>query len=309
MMTPRMLPLACLASVASCAACLMLRHCVANSSPALYVRPFWGIGNRLRTLRVAYDLARELGRPLVLVDEVDGGCSLRLSDMLDLPVARVLTHRRQVPWCATRLRYNAPSGCALELPLGAFRGTPGNILLEACQLRVDGLADSGDFYRNVRPKRRLREALASVAARLGESVGVHIRQGSIADYRKGNFFGTWDNSSPEEPVGCCVAGSESPALCPPTAPKLNAFIRRMHGYPEDTEFFVASDRPGCIQRLHAEFPGRIHHLPLRAEHTLDTFRGMCDFLALSMCRELLVTGISSFSKEAAVVRRIPSITV
>lgn len=301
--------MACMACIASCAACVVLSRCVANPSPALYVRPFWGIGNRLRTLRVAYDLARELGMPLVLVDEPDGGCSVPLSDMLDLPVAHVLTHRRHVPRCATRLRFNAPVGCGLELPLGAFRGTPGDIFIEACQLRVDGLESSGDFYRLVRPKRRVREALAPLAALLGRCVGVHIRQGSIADFRKGNFFGAWDNSSRDDPIGCCVEGAETPALCPPSAPKLHVFIQKMQQYPEDTAFFVASDRPGCIQRLHAAFPGRILHLPVQTERELDTFRGMCDFMALAACRELVVTRVSSFSEEAAVVRGIPHVKV
>lgn len=298
---------ACLACLACCATCLILLRCAANPTPALYVRAIWGIGNRLRTLRVAYDLARELGRPLVLVDELDEFCSLRLSDLLHLPVARVLTHRRLVPRCAVRLRYNTPAGCGLQLPLDAFRAIPGDILIEACHLRVDGLADSSAFYRHVRPKQRLRDALAPLSARLQDCVGVHIRQGSIADYRKGNFFGAWDNSSRKDPVGCCVAGSETPSLCPSSAPKLDVFVDGMRRYPGDTAFFVASDRPGCIQRLHAEFPGRILHLPVRVERELDTFRGMCDFLALSACRELLVTRVSSFSDEAAAVRGIPRV--
>ena len=302
-----MLTAALLACLACLACCVVMLRCVSSPSPALYVRAFWGIGNRLRTLRVAYDLARELGRPLVLVEELDSGCSARLSDMLDLPVARVLPHRRHVPRCATRLRFNAPTGCGLHLPLDAFRAIPGDIFIEACELRVEGLADSRAFYRHVRLKPRLRDALAPFSARLRSCVGVHIRQGSISDYRQGNFFGAWDNSSPEEPVGCCVAGSETPTLCPSSAPKLDSFVDGMKRYPEGTAFFVASDRPGCIQRLHAEVPGRILHLPLRVERKLDTFRGMCDFLALSACRELLVTRVSSFSEEASVVRGIPRI--
>lgn len=298
-------------SVCACLACLAV---LLRSPPmTLYVRPYWGIANRLRTIRVAYDLARALGMRLVLVEELDTFCSVRVSDLLDLPVDAVLRHRALVPPTVPKFTSNVDDDCSVQHPLDFFRSraaTSKALFIESCGLVVDGLPDSNSFYKNVRIKPPVAGVVTPLVGRLRTAVGVHVRQGTITDYRYGNFFGGWDQTADADPVACCASDTRGdPSVCPSSAPSLDGFVTAMRAYPANTLFFVASDRMGCIQRLHAEFPGRIMHLPAQVERELDTVRGMCDFVALAQCREILASGVSSFNHEAAKVRNVPRKTV
>lgn len=282
--------------------------------PTLYVCAFWGIGNRLQTVRVAYDLAAALNRRLVFVDRIDAGMgSSRLTDLVDLPVDGVLHHQWQVPLFHKAIRSNGNGVCSLTMPLSEIQKvTHRALLISACALNIEGLRESGEFYKRVRIKPSLatevEPLLQSLRAR--QCVGIHIRQGSLSDYTQKYFFGKWTQEPGRFPTECCDTSKKDDAVtCPQKAVVLDRFIEKMRAYPSDTAFYVASDRPLCVDRLTHEFPGRVVHIPPHTEQVVDARRGMTEFLALSQCRELVVSSVSSFSREAAKIHGIRCITL
>lgn len=295
----RVLVFACVTLLTLCAACVVLAQ---RPAPAVYVQPMWGIGNRLRTIRVAYDLAKELHVPLILVERKDTFLSKSIQELMHLPVARTV-RRWQVPFCVTHVR--TPRSCVTTRPLDAFKASAGPFLITSCGLEVPGLADSGEFYKHVRILPDVLRLLAPLEHVLSSSVGVHIRQGTPTDYKKGYFFGAWPNHHKTPPTECCEAATSHTHLCPDAACPLEKYVDAMRAYPATTTFFVAGDRPGCIRTLKRLFPGQIVHFPTDDELNLDSRLGLRDFVALSRCRELLVSRVSSFAHEAAQVNGTP----
>ena len=282
-------------------------------TPTLYLRPFWGIGNRLRTLRVAFDLARVLKRRLVLVESVDVGCDVYLTTLLDVPVDGILYTKALVPLYRTTIKSNGKGDCSLTMPLEEFKKISNKaLLIEACTLNVAGLEETSEFYERTSPRpmitRPMRNMLEMV--RNANAVGVHIRQGTVSDYKQGFFFGKWKNSSSEIPIGCCskaLVGDE--VVCPTSAPCVDGFVAKMKEYPPETIFYVASDRPGCLLQLKEIYGNRILHQPIEIESSTNSVRGMRDFVALSSCRELIISNVSSFSGEASRVNNIQRIRI
>lgn len=285
----------------------------ATLEPTLYLRPFWGIGNRLRTLRVAFDLARVLKRRLVLVDSIDVGCDVYLTSLMDVPVDGVLYTKALVPMYRKTIKSNGKGDCSLTMPLEDFQKIKDKaLLIESCTLNVAGLEETSEFYERTSPHPMIVRPILNLmeAIQITKPVGVHIRQGTVSDYKQGFFFGKWKNSSPDIPIGCCsksLVGDD--VVCPKSAPCVDGFVTKMNEYSPETIFYVASDRPGCLLQLKEIFGDRILHQPIEIESSTNSVRGMRDFVALSMCRELIISNVSSFSGEAARVNNIPRIRI
>ena len=87
-----------------------------------------------------------------------------------------------------------------------------------------------------------------------------------------------------------------------------AFIKAMGTYPPDTLFFVASDSDAERVAMEARYPGRILKGAKRIDR-MNVKEGFVDFLALSMCSEILGSYSSSFSETAAAYGGCPLKTV
>jgi hypothetical protein len=115
----------------------------------------------------------------------------------------------------------------------------------------------------------------------------------------GYFFGKWENSDQSVmPIGCCVNDNKQKIPCPENAPIAERFVEKMKAMPSDAIFFVCSDRPGCIEYLEDVFPGRIATNAWVDTFDNDAFGAFCDWYCLSMCSTLILSGTSSFSREA-----------
>jgi hypothetical protein len=274
-----------------------------ETQKTLYLSTMWGLGNRLRTMRVALDVCRALGWRLVVVHVADKGYEGAPPD--DLFVVPGIEYARAVPTGTKTIAYNVKNDCSLDMSLEKIRieaeGPPA-VCIYACGLKVAGLADESAMYKFMRPTPEV-IAACSIALKALEStkfpVGVHIRQGSVPDFKLGYFFGRWENSDQSVmPIGCCVNDNKHTATCPESAPIADRFVEKMKAMPEDAVFFVCSDRPGCIEYLQDVFPGRIATNAWVDTFDNDAFGAFCDWYCLSMCSTLILSGKSSFSREA-----------
>ena len=284
------------------------------SSTTLHVETLWGLANRLRTMRVAYDLCRETGWRLVIVHNPDkgyGGAHPR--ELFDIPGIEYAT---TTPPKALKLVYNVKNDCHFKMGLKELRRkTAGraHVAIKACGLDIPGLDMSKKtMYDRMTVAPRVLEACKPVldVFASGKTVaGVHIRQGSAPDFAYGYFFGDWKKKpSDKEPTGCCHADKEATGdtPCPGNAPVVERFAKRMRKMPPETVFFVCSDRPGCLAFLRAEFPGRVLSNDWVRTDENDAFGAFCDWYCLSRCSSLILSGSSSFSHEARHVSGAPA---
>ena len=286
-----------------------------NGSGRLFVRGMWGLANHLRTYNVAYDLAQELGRKLVIVnnrdfafyqvDFADFG-TLDLDDVQFISADEldgIISENHKV------VEYNQED-CTMYNSASQWNDINhyDDILIHACGLiPYDGLPITDRFYKALMPNDKVNSIIKPVMDRINECrengqqvIGVHIRQGSIKDYETGYFFGPWDNSKKHVPALCCFDDTTKNACsCPDAAPGIEGFHRAMKNH-KNVVYFVCSDRPGCVLYLEQEYSGKLIYNPnaLRIEHDVDTVSAFCDWYCLSQCDHLILTNVSSFSTEA-----------
>lgn len=288
------------------------------SNNVIFVKPLWGIGNRLRTIRRANALAKHLNRQLVVVEHVDDGLKLSMKMLFGIrllhmsPIIFKLIYER---WCVP-FKFN--DQCSLKHDVSVFDKAVtnnNNIYITACDMNISGV-DMNDrsIYETWKPYKDTKtQQIIKQLKKHKRVVGVHIRQGNVNDWERGYFFNDeWKDIKQREPDSaphfCCYDDkNKNLSACTSNVQNLDGFIKRMKKYPTDTHFFVCSDRVGCIIHLYQLFPNRItsNNVEMEGEQ-LDIYKSMQDFLSLAACDEIIVSDVSSFSDEA---KRINDIRV
>jgi hypothetical protein len=286
-----------------------IRLCKERMLPTLYVYPLWGIGNRLRTVRVCYNIAQQSGHAIVIVDHIDEGFDHpSLTALAGLPFRHISEKsfkRMNLP----TLGYNEE--CTLRVSrenLDIFANR--SFCIKACEIDIIGethLNESNTLYKHV--KFNLPFEYHSMFASIRNNpkvIGVHIRQGNVNDWSRGYFFNDeWKdkqlNDPDTSPQFCCFEdASKNLSACTSNVVAVDKYINRMKQFASDTVFFVCADRTGCLLYLHQMFPKRIIMLPLSLEtEKVNSQRGMADFYGLSLCPTIMVARLSSFSNEAS----------
>lgn len=293
----------------------------------LLLKPMWGVGNRLRTIRKGYALSKHLGRELVIVERKDVGFDYKsmkelfgIEDIICLSQEEFkafqkykenqgLFHkiRRDSKLCNTNVNMDVVYN---------LHGNKDNVLyFKSCGLNFDKQYDfiynNHAFYKEVKSYITTNTETIHKHFDISPStkiVGIHIRQGNIADYIKGNFFGRWENSDKTMKPYFPQFKDKSKNLSAyhPEAPPIEYFMNIMDKYDSSVKFFICSDRTGVLLYLHQKYPGRILMNPLIVQNDLpNSFYGFQDFLMLSKCDEIIATGVGSFSTEAYKIRDVP----
>lgn len=277
----------------------------------LYVETLWGLGNRLRTMNAAYEVAKMLNRKLIIVIENTFDKNIMDAhphDLIASPHLTVIRKRDMKGLKYKTLKYNVPDDCSIKTRIKDLRkhDSDKNLHLFCCGLFLVDIKLKHLFYKELVPTQKVMDHIAHVLHKIKNNyvVGVHIRQGTIGDYYNGNFFGRWDNSDDRPPTLCCVekdnddeTGKDDKNTCPNAAPHLKLFVEKMREVNADM-FFVCSDRPGCMLVLEQEFPKKIIYNPLSVNYDVNTFAAFCDWYCLGQCNKLILSSLSSFSSEA-----------
>jgi hypothetical protein len=296
---------------------LLYQHLVENER-VLYVEANWGLGNRLRTYSVAYELAHRLNRKMVIV--IEDNWDKRIydahpNDLFSEPDIRVIKKAALMGVVYHQLIYNVPNDCSIEKSLADFTALDRhtNLLIYCCGLRVPGLEVGNIFYKQIKPSNTVMTRISPILMQfVGKKVvGVHIRQGSIGDYYYGNYYGKWDNAENKPPTLCCWKdATKNVSACPDAATPLDGFIEAMKRETNVDLFFICSDRPGCMLALEQEFPKKLVYNNMSVNYEIDTVSAFCDWYCLSQCDKLiLASNLSSFSGEAIKVKNTEHVFV
>ena len=214
----------------------------------MYVFPLWGIGNRLRTLRVCYNIAQQSGHAIVIVDNIDEGFDHpSLTALAGLPfchISRKSFERMNLPM----LTHN--DSCILRIPrtdLDIYANR--SFCIQGCAVEITDethLNESNTMYKLL--KFNLPPEYHSMFASIRNNpkvIGVHIRQGSVNDWSRGYFFNEneWkdiQNLKPEtSPQFCCFEeASINLSACTSSVVAVDKYINRMKQFASDTVFFV-----------------------------------------------------------------------
>lgn len=291
-----------------------------NKKNLLYVWPLWGIGNRLRTLRVCFAISKYMGKEMVIIEHEDEGFKGSISKIFGLPFKtvslmyfiNVIAPTYNVPV----LDYNEE--CANKLNFDILsKHQNSSVCIKGCEIRFDG--DTLDFvndrslYTHIHfnpPVGEITKILEEI--RNKSAIGVHIRQGNVNDWERGFFFNDeWKDISTKEPESaplmCCFEdNTKNLSACTSNVTYLERYIKKMKTFPNHTTFFICSDRPGCMLYLHQLFPNRILSTSLTIETKLiDTMKGVYDLYCLSQCSRVIATDVSTFCDEARRIGNIP----
>ena len=291
---------------------------IITNHDVIFVKPMWGIGNRLRTIRKLIPVAKHMKRKLVLIENDDDGLKkITMKKLFGIPFVHMplflfnLVYARS---CVT-IKYNTE--CTLQYDINEIveKSKRKNVLMIGCEVSIKNI-DMNDrtLYKLWNPYKDdvTKSLIRRIKSYRGKVIGVHVRQGNVNDWDRGYFFNEeWrdiKNKEPESaPNFCCYEDkSKNLSACTSNVQGLEGFIKKMKTYNQDVHFFVCSDRTGCLLHLYQLFPNRIISNVVEMETAeIDIYKSMQDFLALSECDEIMVTNVSSFSGEASMVHGVP----
>ena len=294
---------------------------VDKSQTRLYIAPMWGIGNRLRTIRDAYTLSQILNKQLVIVEQHDKYFDANMQQLWHFPFSHVSMEdiQHEIGKNIVNVPYN--DACSVKTQLEDLK-THGqsDVFVKACGFIIEDMPSNNDVYSLSQYQIPLayKSFVDSVIANSSTMVGIHVRQGSVIDWKSGYFFSDdWKDISTREPESapyfCCHEDkSKNLSACSSTQwlQPIEKYIAKMRSYPADTKFYVASDRVGCAIYLYQTFPGRVFMNDIKLEDGfIHVARDYVDFYCLSLCKEIVVSKVSSFADEARRVRDIPIVHV
>ena len=294
---------------------------VDESQKRLFIAPMWGIGNRLRTIRNAYTLSQILNRELVIVEQYDKYFDANMRDLWHFPFPHVSLKAIENRIGNDMVDVPMDYACTVKArPDDLKAHAHSDVFMKACELLIEDTPSNNDLYAlsQYQIPLKYKSLIEFVIANSAKMVGIHVRQGSVIDWKSGYFFSDdWDDISTREPESapyfCCHEDrSKNLSACSSThwLQPIEKYIAKMRSYPPDTKFYVASDRVGCAIYLYQTFPGRIFMNDIKLEDGfVHVERDYVDFYCLSMCTEIVVSKVSSFSDEARRVRDIPIVYV
>lgn len=298
-----------------------------DETNVIVLKPKWGLANRLRSIRKAYAISKILHRRLILVDHVDDGFDetsmqdlLKFKDIQSVhesvfkPIFKDRSEQGRVMYIKRDIHIGKCETIINEERMTRLKALSPNVIIyfKTCDFIFKDnyvhLNEDRSFYTEqqatlLHPSNSQEKNNTSQ-----KIVGVHVRQGNLNDYRKGNFFAQWDNRDKTmKPFFPQFKDSrKNLSSVHSLAPPLENFMKVMDSYDESVKFFVCSDRIGTLIYLYQKYPERVLLNPLVINTDLpDSKQGLKDFTRLSQCDEIIATGIGSFSVEAALVNNVP----
>lgn len=274
--------------------CVCRQHKTSFGKRKIYVRPIWGLGNRIRTLRHCFELGKKTARDVILVDQHDDTFFIgSLKDTLKLTLPSV---HASSAFDYDKKIYPDDGRCELFLTSEQIKEIAefnGDVYIDGvCHIQSNENLDTREMWK-MHPFHMNQNNL----------VGVHIRQGSLADYEYKNFFGEWQTKEsrlPGPPYYCCFKDkSKNTSSCPSNIQHLDDFVDAMKSYGPSQNFCVVTDRPGCSIEIHRLFPGQIQDMTVFISQNTDAQTAANDWSLLASCKEIIVSDISSFSYEAS----------
>lgn len=274
----------------------------------IFLIPQWGLGNRLRSLSGAFSVAKKLNAELIVI--------WNKSDHFPQHINEIFTNIKCTPELPTNMEiYEIQHQGACELYSDVVhidKNLPCKI--ESCMVNIKETEDLRfEFYEYAQPTYFIKQEIRKYCKQFmdEDTIGIHLRQGDIADARDNHFFGKWTDSKIEitksSDLPCCSDADEEDIGCPPNIQTIDTRLRDLN-FTSKNKFWIATDRIQCIpmfkQKLspcQIRYLGCFEHIP--DLETRDMRLALIDMYMLALCESFHGTSISSFSNEISVLKK------
>ena len=281
----------------------------------LFLKPQWGLGNRLRTMSGAFTVAKRLNARCLVLWEKNDHFPQHIEELYsNIPITTTLPHD---------IKTEKPGNSACE-----WRSTLQTLenklpcLISSCMFEIkDTEKDRHEFYQWAQLTPTVSKWIDQYCNLLhtssGSTIGLHLRQGDIADARDNHFFGQWTREKEklviqsESDLPCCSDTNRDSPTCPSNIETIDKRLEAIKNEEIDheTKIWVATDRTNCIKAFEEKLkPASVVYLgSLDFNRKNATERDMrlalVDMYMLAKCNRFYGSYISSFTKEVEVIQK------
>jgi hypothetical protein len=271
----------------------------------IFVKPQWGLGNRLRTMSGAYAAAKRLNMECVIIWTQDSHFPQHIQELYtNLKVIH------NTPPDLNQLRHDGK--CELYTNLDQIeKSVP--CIIESCMCHVaETDTDRHLFYTFAKLSSFIMAELKLYCNNFltQRTIGIHIRQGDIADVRDNNFFGKISDSKVNikdaNQLVCCSRKTANDKQCPSNVEPIEDKLVHVKSLDANDKIWIATDRPTCLKHFESltnevRYLGKFKDLPAMSGR--DMRYALIDIYMLAMCTVFHGTGISSFTNEVPVIQK------
>lgn len=274
----------------------------------IYITPTWGLSNRLRTMAGAFIAGRAVRRNVIVVWRTVDQCPQKLEDLFIGVAAANSVPKENVKnldhW--NKCEYRPANMSEIE-------ATPHNISMHmwGCDFEVKSTVHERHLAfhaMHLQPKiqEQIRGIINSLMIEGRHTVGIHIRQGSLQDAKEGTFFAKMPKAPKDaNDIPCCMEDlrgtNRTTWICNSNTRPLGNYLQTMQQnfYKKNAVFFIAADRPQCLESLKAGPAGQfIYHSDLLGANASrnNATAAVVDMYVLAALDEFVAGDPGSWSK-------------
>jgi len=283
-----------------------------SNTKKIYVEATWGLCNRLRTFRTLYGFCLDNRIDLYIIDTDDSEDAFPISYKKVLPgVPLNIIAKNDIPKNIQNIINTKPNkSCTIEYKY-LDTNNKDIIYLKCCEFSHDKYKSDNRFYKLIEDNIILPKNILDIKNKIikENAIGIHIRQGSVFDYYKNNFFGYKHNLKDKEPYFCCYEDkSKNLSYCPDNIKPLEKYIKKINELPKETYFYATSDRTGCLLSLKQILKEKLilNHIYLHEKH-INIIKDFYDWYCLQFCSKIITSSHSSYSHECTILNNIKKI--
>ena len=285
-------------------------YVVTPSQKTLILKPMWGLGNRLRTMSGAFTAAKRLNVRCFIFWEKNDHFPQDITELYsNIPITTRIPDNMKI-------EASGKGRCEWENTLENLENKLPCIISSCNFLIKDTDKYRHEFYQWVQLSPIVSKLIGQYSQLLdNKSIGIHLRQGDIADAKDDWFFGKWSGKPKivhsESDLVCCSNKNSNSHTCPSNIDTIDKRLMDIKNENIDskTNIWVATDRKNCIKVFEEKLkPASVIHLgSLKFNRKNSTGRDMqnalIDMYMLAKCIRFYGSHISSFTDEVKVINR------
>ena len=285
-------------------------YVVTPSQKTLILKPMWGLGNRLRTMSGAFTAAKRLNVRCFIFWEKNDHFPQDITELYsNIPITTRIPDNMKI-------EASGKGRCEWENTLENLENKLPCIISSCNFLIKDTDKYRHEFYQWVQLSPIVSKLIGQYSQLLdNKSIGIHLRQGDIADAKDDWFFGKWSGKPKivhsESDLVCCSNKNSNSHTCPSNIDTIDKRLMDIKNENIDskTNIWIATDRKNCIKVFEEKLkPASVIHLgSLKFNRKNSTGRDMqnalVDMYMLAKCIRFYGSHISSFTDEVKVINR------
>lgn len=288
-------------------------YVVTPSQKTLIVKPMWGLGNRLRTMSGAFTAAKRLNVRCLIFWEKNHHFPQDITELYsNIPIITTIPSDMKI-------EASGKGKCEWESTLETLENKL-PCMISSCSFAINDTDEyRHEFYQWVQLAPMVSWWIGEYSDLLHnttkKTLGLHLRQGDIADAKDNWFFGQWSGRPgfvhSDSDLACCSDKNSNSPGCPSNIDTIDKRLMDIKNENIDskTNIWVATDRKNCIEVFEEKLkPASVIHLGSlylnrRNAKGRDMRKALVDMYMLAKCDHFYGSPISSFTDEVKVINR------